>query len=274
MAEKIRLGGMALTNGVLVHGPSAWACAIRLPDGRLQVASERKRFRAADVRNPVLRGPARLVEIFSLLPLLRRRLPQARLPFERPVVLGALAVSAVAVKGVRDSRAVGAAARELLTALLSLAPAAFALRGSSLAAYHGAEHISIGTYEHGEQRGKEHERCGSHLLGPLLATSAVGNAIAAQAPAPLRGAARATAWLGAMAASTEIFGWMVRNPDHPLSQALARPGHELQHRLATAEPNAEQLEVAEAALAACLALEHEEAASVRSRDAAGSRLDP
>ena len=30
MSEKIRLGGMALANGVLVHGPNAWACAICL----------------------------------------------------------------------------------------------------------------------------------------------------------------------------------------------------------------------------------------------------
>ena len=49
---------------------------------------------------------------------------------------------------------------------------------------------------------------------------------------------------------------MVRNPEHPLSKALAKPGHEIQHRLATAEPTPEQLEVAEAALAACLELEH------------------
>jgi len=27
MEDKIRLGGMALVNGVLVHGPSSWACA-------------------------------------------------------------------------------------------------------------------------------------------------------------------------------------------------------------------------------------------------------
>jgi uncharacterized protein YqhQ len=38
------------------------------------------------------------------------------------------------------------------------------------------------------------------------------------------------------------------------------PGHELQHRFSTAEPSAEQLEVAEAALAACLELEHAAAA--------------
>ncbi len=49
---------------------------------------------------------------------------------------------------------------------------------------------------------------------------------------------------------------MVRNPDNGLSRALAKPGHELQHRLATEEPTPEQLEVAEAALAACLELEH------------------
>ena len=59
-----------------------------------------------------------------------------------------------------------------------------------------------------------------------------------------------------MAAATEIFGWMVRNPDRPLARALARPGHELQHRFATAEPTPEQLEVAQAALAACLELEY------------------
>ena len=48
---------------------------------------------------------------------------------------------------------------------------------------------------------------------------------------------------------------MVRNPERPLARALAKPGHELQHRIATAEPTAAQIEVAEAALAACLELE-------------------
>jgi uncharacterized protein YqhQ len=48
---------------------------------------------------------------------------------------------------------------------------------------------------------------------------------------------------------------MVKNPRHPLARALSKPGHELQHRISTAEPSAEQLEVAEAALAACLELE-------------------
>ncbi|MFL5918544.1 MAG: DUF1385 domain-containing protein, partial [Gaiellaceae bacterium] len=83
--------------------------------------------------------------------------------------------------------------------------------------------------------------------------------LATKAPRQFRLAARGLASLGAVAASTEIFAWMVRNPDHPVSKALAKPGHEIQHRLATAEPTPEQLEVAEAALAACLELENGDA---------------
>jgi uncharacterized protein YqhQ len=50
---------------------------------------------------------------------------------------------------------------------------------------------------------------------------------------------------------------MVRNPEHLVARALAAPGHELQHRLATADPDPAQLEVAEAALRACLELEED-----------------
>jgi uncharacterized protein YqhQ len=253
--EKIRLGGMALANGVLVHGPRSWACAIRTSDGKLKVESANKRFRGAEVEQPLLRGPARLAEVMALLPQVRRALPEARLPFERPRVLATMLGGAVATRLVKTSR-LRPLAQELLAGAFSLAPAALAVRGSDVAAYHGAEHISIGSYEHGETRAKEHERCGSHIVGPLLLSSAVGGALAARAPEHLRGPARAAAQLGAVALATELFSWMVRNPDNGLSRALAKPGHELQHRLATEEPSPEQLEVAEAALAACLELEH------------------
>ena len=252
--DKVRLGGMALANGVLVHGPTAWACAVRTDDGELKVVARRKRFSGAKVESPLLRGPARLADALSIVPQIRRALPEARLPFQRPGVLAAMLGTVVGVRLVRTSK-LGPAAQELASGLLSVAPAAFALRGPHVAAYHGAEHISIGTYEHGEGAKREHERCGSHLLGPLLATTALGNTLAARAPLHLRSAARVAAQLAAVAASTEIFGWMVRNPDKRLARALAKPGHELQHRVATAEPTPEQIEVAEAALAACLELE-------------------
>ena len=256
MTDPVRLGGMALANGVLVHGPRAWACAVRTDDGELKVVARRKRLRAAGIHNPLLRGPARLAEAFALLPQVKRALPEARLPMERPRVLASMVGSAVVLKAVKRSR-LQPVARELLTSLLSLTPAALALRGGELAEYHGAEHISIGTYEHGSSRPKEHERCGSHLIGPMLLTNAASNLASEQLPERFRPAARAAGAVGAIAASVEIFGWMTRNPAHPLSRALARPGHELQHRLGTREPSDAQLEVAQAALRACLELEHD-----------------
>jgi len=255
VTERVRLGGMALANGVLVHGPRAWACAVRTTDGELKVVARRKRFRAADVRNPVLRGPARIAEVFALLPQVKRALPEAELPMERPRVLASVVGSAIVVRGLRNS-GLRPLTRELVTGVLSVAPAAFALRGGDLAAYHGAEHVSIGTYEHGESRPKEHERCGSHLIGPMLLTGAAGNLLADQAPRNLRPAAKLAATIGSLAASVEIFNWMTRHSEHPLSRALAKPGHELQHRLGTREPSADQLEVADAALHACLQLEN------------------
>src|SRR5579862_5922352 len=93
--EKVRLGGMALPNGVLVHGPRAWACAIRHGDGRIEVASARKRLQASRIESPLLRGPARLLEALLLLPQIKRKLPSARLPMESPRTVGSMLAAAI-----------------------------------------------------------------------------------------------------------------------------------------------------------------------------------
>src|SRR6188472_904993 len=82
--EKLRLGGMALRNGLLIHGPTHWAAAVRDRDGEIQVASASKPELAPKLvaRVPGLRGPLKLAEAMAVLPLARRRLPAARLPFE------------------------------------------------------------------------------------------------------------------------------------------------------------------------------------------------
>ncbi len=256
MSGTVRLGGMALANGVLVHGPRNWACAIRTPDGRLEVASARKRVRSVDVSSPFLRGPAKLAEVAALLPAVGRALPEARLPFFEGRVLGVMAGTALAARGLRASR-LSLAVQEGLAALLAVVPIAFALRGTSLAAYHGAEHIAIGSYEHGEPRPREHERCGSHMLGPLLAATAAGNAVATVADvSPARRAlARGAVAIGSIAVAGELFAWMLAHPANPVSLALAWPGRELQSRFLTAEPSDEQLEVARLALVECVRLE-------------------
>ncbi len=258
---QVRLGGMALQTGVLVHGPTAWGCAVRGDDGELHVASGRKPHLApaARQRMPMLRGPIILAEAFALLPMVRRAIPQARFPFERPSVLAAILGTAVAARALRRSR-LSPGTRELAAAGVAFLPAALALRGPDLAAYHGAEHISIGTYENGGERApKEHPRCGSQLIAPMVATSLAVNVAAAKAPAGTRGLARLVGTAGAIGGSVEVFSWVARNPSHPVARALARPGFELQRHLSTAEPSDDQLEVANAARDACLALEHEAA---------------
>ena len=86
--DHIPLGGMALANGVLVHGPRHWACAVRTSEGELRLASGEKPIKAADAENRLLRAPLRIAEIFPLLADVRRRLPEAVLPFQRPGVAG------------------------------------------------------------------------------------------------------------------------------------------------------------------------------------------
>jgi uncharacterized protein YqhQ len=228
--EKVRLGGMALQNGVLVHGPHVWGAAVRLDDGTVKAASGAKQTLASGVTLPFVRGPLRLAEAFAVLPALKRGLPEAKLPFERPAVAVALVAASTGASLVRRS-SLPVVPREAAVMMASLVPALIALRGDEVTRYHGAEHISIGTYETGEPAAKEHERCGSHLVGPLTIATALAGAAA------------------------EVFGWMSRNPDRRLSRALARPGTELQRRISTREPSAAQLEVAEAAIRACLEAE-------------------
>jgi hypothetical protein len=95
---------MALANGVLVHGPRHWACAVRTEDGSVKVASGEKPLKAVDVENRFARAPLRVAEIFPLLAEVRRRLPEAVLPFQRPGVAGAMAGSMVAMRALRRTR--------------------------------------------------------------------------------------------------------------------------------------------------------------------------
>ena len=170
--EKLRLGGMALRNGLLVHGPRHWAAAVRRSDGTIAVASGRKpRVEGAAGRIPGLRGVVRLAEAMAVLPVVRRGLPEARMPFQdATVIAAALATAAAGVVVRRRTRGMGG---ETALAALSLAPSLVALRGGDVAAYHGVEHKAIGAYEQGaadaREATKEHDRCGSHLMAPLLA---------------------------------------------------------------------------------------------------------
>ncbi len=146
----------------------------------------------------MLRGPLRLAEAFAVLPLARSRLRSARLPFEDPRVIGAMAVSTAASDLLRKTRA-ASVGRELAVAALGALPALTALRDRDLAAYHGVEHKAIGGYETGTDPAevpKEHERCGSNLIAPMVALSVAGQVLVdrlAPKPGPMPRAVAALA---------------------------------------------------------------------------------
>jgi uncharacterized protein YqhQ len=257
----LRLGGMALRNGLLIHGPTSWAAAARDSSGEIQVASGPKPVLAPKlaVRVPLLRGPLRLAEAFLLIPTVRMRLRAARLPFEDARVIAAMLVASSASRALRRRRT--SASGELVQAALGLAPAMVALSDRNLAAYHGVEHKAIGAYEQGSDdpasATKEHERCGSNLVVPMLVLSAAGQLVlerVLERPGPL---ARAAVGVGSASLAAEMFAWSERNPETTAARAFHRPGHEIQRLIATKEPTPEQLEVGVAALDEILRVERE-----------------
>jgi uncharacterized protein YqhQ len=256
--EKLRLGGMALRNGLLVHGPTHWAAAVRTQGGELKVASGRKPDLGGRLteRIPGVRGVTKLAEAFAVIPLVKRALPEARLPMQDAKTVGAMAGTALAAQALRAAgpRTV---AREAAVGILGLAPAVLALRGGELASYHGVEHKAIAGYETGEDAadaGKEHDRCGSNLVAPLIAGTAAGSVAARRAG--LRGpAADAAVSLGSLAFAVEVFAWTERNSETAMARLLRLPGHEIQRLFGTREPTEEQLEVGRAALDEILRVE-------------------
>jgi uncharacterized protein YqhQ len=259
--ERLRLGGMALRNGLLIHGPTHWAAAVRDGEGRIQVASERKPSLAPGLvrRAPGLRGPIKLAEAMAVLPLARRRLPAVRLPFEDWRVVAA--VGATLVTSTLLRRHMRASAwREGLAQALGAVPAVAALMDRDLAAYHGVEHKAIAAYEQGiddvASVPKEHDRCGSNLIVPMMLLSATGTLLLERLVEQPSQVARAGVSLGGASIAVEMFAWSDRHHGDPLAEAFHTPGREIQRHLATKEPTPEQLEVGLAAMAEILRVEH------------------
>jgi uncharacterized protein YqhQ len=258
--QRLRLGGMALRNGLLIHGPTHWAAAVRDAEGRIQVASAPKPELAPGLvaKMPGLRGPLKLAEALLVLPLARRRLPAARLPFEDRRVLVAVGAT-LAATGLLRRRAPASALREGLVQAVGAIPAVVALMDRDLAAYHGVEHKAIAAYEQGiddvASVPKEHDRCGSNLIVPMMLLSAGGTIVLerlVEEPGP---AARAATGLAGASIAVEMFAWSDRHHGDPLAEAFHTPGREIQRHLATREPTPEQLEVGLAAMAEILRVE-------------------
>jgi len=251
---------MALRNGLLVHGPTHWAAAVRDRDGGIEVASAPKPELAPGLvtKMPGLRGPLKLAEAMAVLPLVRRRLPAARLPFEDWRVIAAVGAT-MAGAGFLRRKAQRSPLREGIAQVIGVVPAAVALMDRDLAAYHGVEHKAIAAYEQGiddvASVPKEHDRCGSNLIVPMMLLSAAGTVLLerlVERPSP---ALRAAVGLAGASIAVEMFAWSDRHHGDPLAEAFHTPGREIQRHWATKEPTPEQLVVGLTAMVEILRVE-------------------
>jgi uncharacterized protein YqhQ len=259
--SNVTLGGMALRDGVLLQSENYWAAAVREPDGEVKVTSGKKARlpgRESFQQIPVLRGLVRLGESVSVLPAVRRATGGPVLPQEDPRMLAATAASAVATVALRSTKLGSPLLKELAAAGVSLAPILLLLRDSRLSRYHGAEHKSVAAYESGGDPAtadKEHARCGSNLIAPMMVTSVATNLVLRAAGQERKPLATFLAGLVSIGTAMELFSWMARHQDHPLARTLRRPGIEMQRLFTTSEPSEDQLDVAHLALQELLRLE-------------------
>lgn len=289
------VGGQAVLEGVMMRAPSAWAVAVRRPDGEIEA-----------IRNE--------------LPRLSTRSLAARIPFVRGVMvlgesltLGFRALSWSAQKAVDEEEEEPLTSRQIaismtlamtfFLAIFILIPAfiaRFTTGDSALAfnivegvirlalfvgyiwaigrskeiarvfEFHGAEHMTIHAYEAGEpltiesvaRYRPEHPRCGTSFLLIVVLASIVLFSLFHQ-PGILWIVLSRVLGIPIIAGlAYELLRFSGLGRDSWLSRALAAPGLWLQ-KLTTGLPQADQIEVAIASMVT--ALEEERVTEVAAR---------
>ena len=273
------IGGQALIEGVMMRRGSRWAAAVRQPDGTIVTTSHRLPAGLEGPRRvPLVRGVLALGESVGLGTRAMAWAARAREPEETGgystvgVALSTVvaAVLAVGVFGVGPGIAAKAAGIEgrfafnlveglirlsLLLAYLWALSRAPAVR--RVFAYHGAEHMTIHAYEHGEPLepdrirtfDRRHPRCGTSFL-LIVAVVSIAVHIAIGTPDwPLLVASRIIGLPLVAALAYEAVRAAGRHQGSTLGRIVAAPGAWLQS-ITTREPDDDQIEVAVAALRA------------------------
>ena len=237
--EKLRLGGMALRNGLLVHGPTHWAAAVRTRArrrSRSPPAASRgcarstacRRARRRPARGGLRRHPAR----------------QARAAGGPAALPGPRACSAWRPARRSAGRSCAAACGRR-RARRPRPPSRSCPRSSRCAAASSRPTTASSTSRSPPTRqgdvdaadaAKEHDRCGSHLVAPMLAANVAGTVLLRQAlerPSAARRLGRGARLDGV---AVEVFAWSRAPRRHPLAHALRQPGLAIQRAIGTREP--------------------------------------
>ena len=283
-------GGQAVIEGVMIRGRETIGLACRLPDGdiyryRESLSSPLQRSRIA--RAPFVRGIVVLWESldYGLRMLMRSADVQLQGAHEglgkggNALVLGVALVAALglfigvpylATSLVRDaapsSLALNVAEGLLRLVLLVgyLVAISFMPDVRRVFAYHGAEHMTIHAFEHGDPLTPEriepyptaHPRCGTAFLLFVVFVSIVVFAFIPRVNPIADLVVRLLLVLPVASISYEVLRFGAAHERNPLMRVLVAPGLLLQ-RITTRRPDSRMIEVAVASLEEALAGDRE-----------------
>ena len=283
-------GGQAVIEGVMIRGRKTIGLACRLPDGdiyryRESLSSPLQRSRIA--RAPFVRGIVVLWESldYGLRMLMRSADVQLQGAHEglgkggNALVLGVALVAALglfigvpylATSLVRDaapsSLALNVAEGLLRLVLLVgyLVAISFMPDVRRVFAYHGAEHMTIHAFEHGDPLTPEriepyptaHPRCGTAFLLFVVFVSIVVFAFIPRVNPIADLVVRLLLVLPVASISYEVLRFGAAHERNPLMRILVAPGLLLQH-ITTRRPDSRMIEVAVASLEEALAGDRE-----------------
>ncbi len=287
-----RMGGIALSNGLILVSERYWGAAVRGAGGKIVGASGRKPHLPVGGGGvsstggvPLLRGLGRFGETLLVLAQVKMKLPEAQLPIQGGRVLAALVAAFTATAAVKAVAPKSAFIQEAGGALAAFVPAALVVRKSSVSGYHGAEHKVIGGLEAAaaavtavaggagrksasgvpgasardaasmKAAAKEHDRCGSNLIGPYLLATVATNLLARGRTGEKSPAASALAGAASLGIAIEALRWATTHGDSTVSRLMLLPGRTVQKRFTTTEPTDAQLDVGKRALHELMRLE-------------------
>jgi uncharacterized protein YqhQ len=259
---------------------------------KVPVGAKPGAFGAGSDGIPLVRGLGRFGETLLVLAQAKMNLPGAELPLEGGRIIAALGAALGASAAVRALAPKSPLVQEVGGALAAFVPAVLALKNSPISGYHGAEHKVIGGREamarmrtvasaagsaaatlrdsagavagaaSGAARSaaagaapKEHDRCGSNLIGPYLLATVVTNLLARGRSGVKSPAASAVAGAASLGIALEALRWATTHGDNIVAKIMLYPGRLVQKQLTTKEPTSAQLEVGEHAMNELLRLE-------------------
>jgi uncharacterized protein YqhQ len=254
---------MAMGEGIVMRSQHFWATARKdgfLEHGPVHTALDRD----PRLRLPVVRSLVALFEMTGFA-IARHKSNPRRRNYRLLAWIGVYCLLGIALQLALPALHQGALLDNVLLQVGGVALSLLVLwlgMGPNVWRYHGAEHTAVNAYEHGADLddmdqvarfSRIHDRCGTNLVALII--------VLMIAYAPFYSDSLLSDVLGvlwsfaAIALAFELFKFIGRWPQSPVTRAVLAPGRLMQRALTTRRPTHEQLRVACEALKVVTALE-------------------